>query len=312
MRTRRWIVVTAASALAGAGGVLIGAQAFAKPQPAPAGEHRVLTQQYLSGSDNQPQPGARAASVTPFIAATNAHCGMDVEANLTLNGDLVCTHGTALYVTAANAVLNLNGHMITGPLGAGTLDNGVEVLASGVTVENGTVVQFHTGVWVHLFGSTLVNVKVTNITANFNEIGVEDEARGTTATNGTKVTNSYFAANTISGIVCGFCSGASYTGNRAMNSPGNEGGFGGFGVEAFEPQQFGLLLTSNIVTGNRHAGIQINGGVAKLAKNSAYFNGDDGIVADTLTRADGLGNLAKGNDWADGNNPEQCYGVACS
>ena len=76
-------------------------------------------------------------------------CGQEITANTTLDGDLVCTDGPALIVTADNVVLDLGGFTVRGQ-GAGTADAPGILLRNvkGVTVRKGTITGFGAGVAV--------------------------------------------------------------------------------------------------------------------------------------------------------------------
>jgi parallel beta-helix repeat protein len=72
-------------------------------------------------------------------------------------------------------------------------------------------------------------------------------------------------------------------------------------------------VTSNIANGNKYVGIVDNGTGTTLTKNTANFNGLDGIkVQGDVTVVDGAGNTAKGNDYISGTLPVQCQGVVCT
>jgi len=83
----------------------------------------------------------------PIREPAAASCGQEVTANLTLDGDLVCTDGPALIVTADNVVVDLGGFTVSGQ-GAATHDNPGILLRNvkGVTVRKGTVKGFGAGV----------------------------------------------------------------------------------------------------------------------------------------------------------------------
>jgi len=74
-------------------------------------------------------------------------CGKEITANTTLDGNLDCTAGPALIVTADNIVLDLGGFTITGE-GTGVTNTPGILLRNvkGVTVRKGTVKGFGAGV----------------------------------------------------------------------------------------------------------------------------------------------------------------------
>jgi parallel beta-helix repeat protein len=73
-------------------------------------------------------------------------CGQEITTNTTLDGDLRCTDGPALIVTADNVVLDLAGFTITGQ-GSAAGEPGILLRdVKGVTVRKGTVKGFGAGV----------------------------------------------------------------------------------------------------------------------------------------------------------------------
>lgn len=232
--------------------------------------------------------GVRPATVRPFVAATNAHCGQTITASLTLNGDLNCSASpvaTALTIAGTSAVtLNLNGHYIFGD-GSQTL-----VLVTGTSdiVENGYLEQGGTGIYVTGSKANITkNVVATNTTGVFDA--------GTT----TKVTNNT-ASNNFSVGIYGVGTGGSYTGNRVASNV--------FGIVSQGDKQ---TISTNAADSNVSYGIYLSGTSVTVTGNSANYNGLYGIdnVAQFLLN-DGGGNTAHGN--GDATHPQQCIGVACS
>lgn len=235
------------------------------------------------------RPRAAAAQVRPAVLATNAHCGQTISANLTLNGDLVCTTGDGLTVNSSAAVvLNLNGHTISGPGQVSAV--GVYLVTKSATVENGTILGFNEAVQVLGITDTVTNVRMT-----LNAYGLVDF--GTTS----KVTNNVAWGNNYIGIYAG-STGGTYSGNHALNN-------GTQGINVVGSKD---VLTSNIANGNTIYGIYDGGYGTTLTKNVANFNGNDGIYVDDLTPTDGAGNTAKGNDFTAGALAEQCRGIVCT
>lgn len=252
------------------------------PRPVPAG---------------QPRPGQAPArtqapgAVTPSTKATNAHCGQRLTASLTLNGDLTCS-GTGLVITGDSVNLDLGGHQITGPGPTATSQNGVAVKGTSDTVQNGVVTGFNYGVYVQGIGrtATILNLRATNSAS-----GIVDSGTGT------KITTSVVGQNLFDGIVSA-ASGGIYSGDHEVSN-------GNRGLVVFGSK---LVVTGNIATGNALPGILDTGIGTTLTKNIANFNAQDGIDARDTTVIDGGGNTAKGNDYADGYVPQQCYGIVCT
>jgi hypothetical protein len=236
------------------------------------------------------RPLTASGKLSPEVLATNAHCGQTLTASLTLNGDLQCS-GNGLIVTGTSHVLNLNGHAIFGP-GSGSF-SGVELLGTSDTVENGTVTGFSYGVYVQGITDTVLNVRSAQNTFS----GIENDGSGS------KITNSMAVGNTGYGIDQPTSATGTYSGDHELNN-----GVNGLVVVGK------VTITSNVANGNRSYGIYDTGFGTTLTKNTASFNGLDGIYVAAYDAAviDGGGNTAKGNDYGSGATPEQCRGVVCS
>jgi parallel beta-helix repeat protein len=112
---------------------------------------------------------AAAVVVWAQPAQANPPCGAAIAANLVLTGNLTCA-GTAMVVVADNIVVDLNGFAVTGN-GSGT---GVVVPRSGVTVRNGTVRSFDTGILIDGTGEKPANDNVVvRVTVQNNKTGVD-------------------------------------------------------------------------------------------------------------------------------------------
>ena len=83
----------------------------------------------------------------PIREPAAVKCGQEIKADTTLDGNLRCSEGPALIVTADNVVLDLGGFTITGD-GAGSAGVPGILLRNvkGVTVRKGTVTGFGAGV----------------------------------------------------------------------------------------------------------------------------------------------------------------------
>ncbi len=94
-------------------------------------------------------------ALTPALAsATTLSCGSVVTTNTVLHKDLGPCPGDGIVVGAANVILDLKGHSITGSAtGAGVRDNG----HSGVTVRNGVIRAFAKGVAISQAGSNQIS-----------------------------------------------------------------------------------------------------------------------------------------------------------
>lgn len=92
-----------------------------------------------------------AAAFAPALAvAADPSCGDSITHNVTLHHDLDCTSATAdgLTISKNGITVDLNGHTMTGPGGAGTYqaieDSGYDKL----TVKHGTLKNWETGVYL--------------------------------------------------------------------------------------------------------------------------------------------------------------------
>ena len=97
--------------------------------------------------------GAALASAPAF--ASQVHCGEVLTHNTTLDNDLLACPGDGLVIGADGITVNLNGHLLEGTGGSnggnviyGDTEDGVDNTAghSGVTIENGEIRGFDTGV----------------------------------------------------------------------------------------------------------------------------------------------------------------------
>ena len=229
----------------------------------------------------------RTAALAPAAEATNAHCGENITASLTLNGDLHCPNSVALIIMKNSIILNLGGHTVSGS-GIGSLIEGIQVYANSDTVENGAVTGFRFG--VEVAGASTV----TNVHAASNGYGIYERGGPAKITNNVLVHNYY-------GLVSD-STGSTFTGNKLLNNSYD-------GLDLFGSK---TTLTSNVAQGNALVGISDQGTATTLTKNAANYNGDDGIDAGTdLFVVDGAGNTAKGNDYKTGDKPIQCDGIAC-
>jgi hypothetical protein len=247
-----------------------------------------------ANSTSQPTVTRPAAPVLhATTTATNAHCGQKITKSLTLNGDLNCA-GTGIVVSGHNVVLNLNGHQITGERQSGT--DGVRMTGRSATVKNGLVAFFDFGVRIDGKDVTVSSVRTG---ANGSE-GILVTGDGSTITDSVAYGNPY-------GIFDQRTNGATYRGVHELNNSEDglilEGGGDGGGT----------TVVHNIADGNVAFGIEDDSTGSTLTKNSADFNGFDGIDAhvDPLV-IDGGGNHARGNDYGSGQTPEQCVYVVCS
>ena len=264
-------------------------------------------------------------------------CGDVIMSSTALTTDLVCTGtGDALVIAADNVVLDLKGHSITGP-GAGPSEGaGIRAVErTGVTITNGTVSGFETGVVVDTSHFTTVskvsahhNIRGINI-ANGDNLLVtkntvwanEGDAIRVGGSDASVVTQNVATDNVFGIYVADFAGTVSVTRNVVTGTRNaglavfsgttgitlsqntvSSGWADGINVAA---DTTSTLVGQNTVTLNRGDGIDA-AGTTTLAQNLATWNGQLGIRA-TSDVTDGGGNKAAGNgDLA------QCLGVVCS
>lgn len=198
----------------------------------------------------------------PIHEPSAVTCGMEITANTTLDGDLSCSEGPALIVTADNVILDLGGHTITGH-GASTHGAPGILLRNvkGVTVRKGTVTGFGAGVAV----SGGANNTVQNMTVQDN-IGDAGGDYG----DGITVTNS--SGNVIQG-----------------NTVRRNGPFSGIalvGASSDNQVRDNVVSDNNMLPGDpsigrQDMGIRVEGPAAnnnKVIGNTVTNSGADGIV----------------------------------
>jgi len=281
-----------------------------------------------------------AGFVALMAAASPAHashvgCGSVIMTNTTLDTDVGPCAGDGLIVAASNITLDLSGHTVAGT-GTGT---GVRVGQQfGVVVKNGAVVGFHEGLVLdEADGNTITllalsgNVRqgITLAGSNNNLIdrntifdnggdairlglSSDNEVRRNTTTGnvfGIGVadgsTNNLIARNTVSDSdVFGIAVFSSANNNRVVSNTvvGTASG-DGISVSA---DSSGARLRRNTANANGDDGIDVDNPSTRVTENVANDNADLGIEAVAGTR-DGGGNTASGNG-----NPAQCVGVSCS
>ncbi len=187
-------------------------------------------------------------------------CGQEITANTTLDGDLVCTGGPALIVTADNVVLDLGGHTITGH-GAAAGFPGIRLRnVKGVTVQTGTITGFGAGVAIEAGANNVIQ----NLT-------VQDNIGSTEGDFGDGITANASAGNTIRG-----------------NTVRRNGPFSGISlVGACEKNEIrdNVISDNNMLSGDpsqgrQDMGIRIEGPAAnnnKVIGNTVTGSGAEGI-----------------------------------
>jgi hypothetical protein len=214
-----------------------------------------------------------------------------------LTGNLTVPASTnAINITAPDVTIDLNGFTIGGP--GSTTATPIGINASGrkdVTVENGTVDGFGTGVEVGIFGI------VRNVHADGNGSGINGlnntVVEGCTANNSTDPLGF--------GLFC--FDGCVISGNSANGNPNG-------GIKC---NSNGCVISGNTANANGGNGIVCGGAGCLISGNVAYNNSGDGILASQATTGYG-GNVlsANGTNVLGGTslgakNTNLCSGTAC-
>jgi hypothetical protein len=227
-------------------------------------------------------PEANSKGGTPITS-----CGQSVTTNAVLTQDLACAGG-GITVNAPNVTIDLNGHTLTGDGGA--VDNGVWVLASKVTVKNGVLRGFGTGL---LASGVVDHLSIVNVAASGNSVfgfDLEDDS--------ISVASSSASANNSDGIIV-FGNAFSIKSSTTSSNGGN-----GINIDGAASK-----ITSVISSGNRSRGISvIHGTLASVRSSSVSGNGDDGMVV-SGTGAQVKGNRAEGNGFANGVSDSSGLGI---
>ena len=252
-----------------------------------------------------PEANGKAGELITF-------CGDNVSTNAVLAQDLSCA-GDGIIVAAHGIKIDLNGHTLTGD--GGVNDYGLD--NSGgfdkVTVKNGVVRNFGTGVRAN---GAADQFTITNVVASGNTAGFD--ISGDLAS----ISSSTASSNNGRGIQV---SGDKAPVKSATATGNGESGIGVSsdaakitGLTASGNAEFGLILggtsaslKSSSLSGNGFSGILISGDQAHVSGNRADANGFDGFmfpfpaIAGSGIVAIGTGavgkNSARGNE-----NPGEC------
>ena len=271
---------------------------------------------------------ATAVAVTlgsPGVAAAaEPACGSTITEDTTLANDRLGCSGTGLVIAANGVTLDLGGHTVSGS-GQGS---GISFVAPDVTVRNGRILGFESGVASHDFpGGDGQNATLEDVTISRNQRGiavsyyrgfkvrralVSDNAANGLDLNearGFELVDSRVTDNGGSGVATSRAEPALYQNNTFSRNGGN-------GLDLF---QSASRVVGNVATGNGFHGISINDIPDAffgywVASNVADRNGALGIffrgmLVDPFSgrTVDGGGNAAKRNG-----DPRQCIEIQCA
>ncbi|WP_432535310.1 right-handed parallel beta-helix repeat-containing protein [Kineococcus arenarius] len=182
---------------------------------------------------------APAAAAPP--RATTVECGAVLTTSVRLAADVVCPDGDGVVLAADGIELNLNGHALVGP---GTSSGaGVLVRAEDVTVRNGTISGWESGVRAgtdptdpygeESQGPARAVVRQARLEAN--GFGVEVRQDGDV-----QVRNTWLVGNGVGGYVVSY-------GRLLVEDSTADGN--GTGFSSFEVEEDGLVLRGSTVRG---------------------------------------------------------------
>jgi parallel beta-helix repeat protein len=272
----------------------------------------------------------------PAAPATAAvlECGTVVTTDIILTADLGPCPGDALIAGADDITIDLGGYTISGT-GSGA---GVRVAQrTGVTVTNGTIQGFHTGVVLDESTDSVVsklvlrdNVRGVNVAGSDGNLVEKNTIIGSDldAIRLGLSADNVISKNVLSGNVFGIGVADFSTGNLVEKNVIRD--TGGFGIAVFSDSDSNRIEKNDVQRTLQGDGINISADsdLTSILKNIASVNADDGIDTDnpqtTITgniannngdlgieavagTTDGGGNLASGNG-----NPAQCVVVTCS
>jgi Right handed beta helix region len=238
-------------------------------------------------------PEAQAAS-TPITS-----CGQTVTTSAVLMQDLVCT-GSGVVVGAPGVKVNLNGFTIRGDNGGG--DYGVDTgLFNDVTVENGALRNFQTGVWAD--GGQNVTVSKV-VTSGNTQDGILIAAGSSSVSSSTSTGNGHYGVYVlvdsvrISSVTAsenadyGVFVGGDFAQIKSAKVSGN--GNSGVFVDGDSAR-----ITSLTDDGNAGDGILVTGNFAAISSSTADGNDSNGIEV-VGESASVKGNHADGNSYPGG------------
>ncbi len=224
-------------------------------------------------------------------AAAHVTCGQTIMVSTTLDGDVgPCAQG--LVIGADNVTLNLNGFTLRGTAAQG---EGPGVLVSGrtgVTVTNGTITQFDTGVAIE--GGSGNTVTRTYLLGNR---GGGDYGEGVLVFNSTGNTitfNKIENNGPFGGISLLVASNNLVENNEILNNNMSTTNTSGIRLENIgQRASNGNTIRRNVVSGSALDGIQLFAGASNntITTNYVIGNNRDGITAFAGAR----GNLIEGN-----------------
>jgi parallel beta-helix repeat protein len=226
--------------------------------------------------------GLLTLGVNPALA-TSQSCGTTITRTTTLHADLINCPGDGLVIAANNITLNLNGHRIDGDAlpGVAARDAGIRLAGHhGVTIENGTVVEFDLGVFLDAAGQNTLR-RLTAVRNAPRGIDLENHS------DNNRIQDNISTNNVRNGIVMITSDYNLLRDNTTRDDP--HGGIIGLTAShnriehntspvAVLDGSNDNLIAGNAATGGE-AGILAQGNRNVLSRNSVYSDCDDILVA---------------------------------
>ncbi len=237
----------------------------------------------------------------PIREPSAVTCGQEITANLTLDGDIKCTEGPALIITADNVVVDLGGFTVSGPQAAGADAPGILLKnVKGVTVRKGTIKGFESGVAI-MGGSNNV---IENVTCEDNVGTTEGNFGDGITLNGSN--NNTIRGNTIrrngpfSGIaLVGACSKNEIRDNVITDNnmlPGDPShGRQAMGIRLEGPAANNNKIIGNTITGSGAEGICVLPTCADPQAGCAGTPGNEGNeISGNMSHSNGTSGQGSG------------------
>ena len=247
-----------------------------------------------------PAPGDNTVSVTRFV--TSPLCGTVFTTSTKLTSDIGPCLADGVIIGADNITLNLNGHRIFGLATRADDIAGIRLpFRTGVTIENGSVTGFATGLYINSgYANTVTNMNIHDnlgppnclcsnpagvpITPDFGDGIFIADSSSNKILNSTINHNGWYDGVGIDGLDANF---NVVSGNVITNNTNEQGAFNGSGVvmdaaplDLNDPRRgqsiYGNNVIGNTITGNSGSGISSVSNVNGLYEfNDVERNGLD-------------------------------------
>lgn len=228
------------------------------------------------------------------VEAAHVECGDEITQNVTLDSDLGPCPEAGLIVVASGITVDLNGHRI---VGANDLfgDGGIVLRGvTGVTVTNGTIMNFDAGVLIGGgSGNAIQNLTVRENVGNSLSCDLGDGIVSFNSNNNSIRDNTVEFNGPLSGIsIVGSSSGNRIRGNRVRDNNLPNANCGNprqdIGIRLEGPGATGNKVEANVVERNGLAGIAVHSTVTGEPTN------DNNTIVDNAVASNGVGGGGSG------------------